>query len=182
MAFFAGHTFTNLDFNGTVGSDLFAINDGGNFAGAGFNGTTVDAYVSIGGTQTMISIPGSILGAVHGLNNFNQAAGIYQDASGLYHGFFRDSNGALTAPIDYPGSIATMVQGISDTGLIVGRYTTSDAVDHGFVLRLPNTFISFDYPGATATSFNGINARGLISARYTDASGLAHGFIAQVVR
>ena len=31
--FLSGRTFTTLDFNGTVGSDLFAINDAGDFGG-----------------------------------------------------------------------------------------------------------------------------------------------------
>lgn len=177
--FLVGRTFTTLDFNGTVGSNLFAINDAGDFGGAGFDGTFVQAYLSIGGTQMPIPIAGSTLSAVHGLNNFDQAVGIYQDSALAYHGFLLNSNGALTAPLDYPGALNTMIQGISDKGLIVGRYTSTDGVDHAFLLKLPHTFVPYDYPGATATSFNGINAKGMISARYTTADGVAHGFVAQ---
>lgn len=177
--FLTGRTFTTLDFSGTVGSDLFAINDAGDFGGAGFDGTNVQAYVSLGGTQMVIPIAGSTLSAVHGLNNLAQAVGIYQDSALAYHGFLLNTNGTITAPLDYPGALNTMMQGISDKGLIVGRYTGTDGIDHAFLLKLPHTFVSFDYPGATATSFNGINAKGVISARYTTADGLAHGFIAQ---
>jgi hypothetical protein len=177
-----GSTFTQFDIGPGLSTDLFGINDAGNFVGA--YGSTVQvtqAFVNITGTTTVITIPGQDDASASGINNLNQVAGDYSTNSGLLrHGFFRDSNGALTFPIDFPGATITVQNGINDRGWIVGRYDLADNIDHGFFLKLPNTFISFDYPGATGTSFNGINKNGLISGRYTDAGGLRHGFVAQI--
>jgi hypothetical protein len=177
-----GSTFTQFDIGPGLSTDLYGINDAGSFVGA--YGSTVQvsqAFVNIAGTTTVITIPGQYDASASGINNLTQVAGDYSTSSGLLrHGFFRDSNGALTFPIDFPGATITVQNGINDRGWIVGRYDFADNIDHGFFLKLPNTFISFDYPGATGTSFNGINKNGLISGRYTDAGGLRHGFVAQI--
>lgn len=178
----SGGVFTQFDFGGPVSTDLYGINDAGNFVGV--YGSTVQpnqAFVNIAGTTTVITIPGQYDAGANGINNLNQVAGDYTTNSGLvFHGFFRDSNGALTFPIDFPGATLTVAIGVNDRGWIVGRYDFADNIDHGFFLKMPNTFISFDYPGASGTSLNGINKNGLISGRYTDAGGLRHGFVAQV--
>lgn len=178
----SGGVFTQFDIGGPVSTDLYGINDAGNFVGA--YGSTVQltqAFVNITGTTTVITIPGEYDASASGINNLNQVAGDYSTNSGLLrHGFFRNSNGALTFPIDFPGATITVQNGVNDHGWIVGRYDFADNIDHGFFLKLPNTFVSFDYPGATGTSLNGINKNGLISGRYTDAGGLRHGFVAQV--
>jgi len=177
-----GSTFTQFDIGPGLSTDLYGINDAGDFVGA--YGSTVQpnqAFVNIAGTTTVITIPGAYDAGASAINNLNQVAGTYSTNSGLLqHGFFRASGGSLGFPIDFPGATITSLNGINDRGLMVGRYNFADAIDHGFLLKSPNTFISFDYPGATGTSFNGINKNGLISGRYTDAGGLRHGFVAQV--
>jgi hypothetical protein len=96
-----------------------------------------------------------------------------------FHGYFRDTNGTLTFPIDFPGATSSRANGLNNRALIVRRYVYSAGQDHGFLLKRPSTFISFDYPGAAGTSFNGINNQGFISGRYTDGSGIRHGFLAR---
>ena len=178
----SGGVFTQFDIGGPVSTDLYGINDAGNFVGS--YGSTVQpnqAFVNITGTTTVITIPGAYDSGASAINNLNQVAGAYSTNSGLLqHGFFRNANGALTFPIDFAGATITVLNGINDRGWMVGRYDFADNIDHGFFLKLPNTFISFDYPGATGTSLNGINKNGLISGRYTDAGGLRHSFVAQV--
>jgi len=181
--FRTGHSYTQFDFPASESTDLFGLNDAGDFCGAGLDSVSgiVQAYVSIGGTSSIISLPaGATLGSAHGMNNSDEVVGIYEDSAGNFHGFLRDTNGTVISPIDYPGAVSTTPQGISDRGIIVGRYNNADLVLHAFILKLPHTFISYDYPGATATSFNDINIRNTIAARYTDTGGVAHGFIAQL--
>jgi hypothetical protein len=177
----SGGIFTQFDIGPGLSTDLFGINDAGNFVGAyGSLSQVNQAFVNIAGATTVITIPGQYDAGANGINNFNQVTGTYSTSNGLLvHGFFRNSNGALTFPLDFPGATLTLPNGVNDRGWMVGRYDFADNVDHGFFLRLPNTFISFDYPGATGTSLNGINKNGLISGRYTDAAGLRHGFTAQ---
>jgi hypothetical protein len=178
----SGGIFTQFDIGPGLSTDLYGLNDAGSFVGAyGSIAQVNQAFVNIAGTTTVIIIPGQYDAGASGINNLNQVAGSYSTNSGLLvHGFFRNSNGALTFPIDFPGATVTTPNGVNDRGWMVGRYTFADNVDHGFFLKLPHTFISFDYPGATGTSLNGINKNGLISGRYTDGAGLRHSFIAQV--
>jgi hypothetical protein len=178
----SGGVFTQFDISAGLSTDLYGINDMGNFVGA-YGSTTQpnQAFVNIAGTTTVITIAGAYDAGADTINNANQVVGTYSTNSGLvFHGFFRNANGALTFPLDFPGATSTSAIGLSDRGLIVGHYDFADNVDHGYLLKLPSTFISFDYPGATATSLNGINKNGLIAGRYTDAGGLRHGFLAQV--
>ena len=180
--FLIGHTYMQFDFPPLTSTDLFAINDQVDFAGAGVDTTgAVQAYVNIAGTSRMINTPaGSLLSSAHGMNGDDQVVGIYEDSSAVTHGFLWNSDNTIIAPLDYPGATATTPQGINSNQVIVGRYNNADGVLHGYVERLPHTFISFDYPGAIATSFNDISDRNTIAGRYTDSSGTAHGFIAQL--
>jgi len=106
--------------------------------------------------------------------------GYYIDSSGILHGYFRDTNGALHFPIDPAGSTGTVLFGLNDSNWVVGRYADSSGVTHGLFFVPPNKFFTFDYPGSTFTSLNGINAAGFICGRYTDASGIDHGILARV--
>ena len=89
----------------------------------------MQAFVSIGGTITPFSVPGATPTTTSGLNSSNQTAGIYVDDSGINHGFWRDSNGALHFPIDPPGSTATILFANNDSNWMVGRYMTADGVN-----------------------------------------------------
>jgi len=106
--------------------------------------------------------------------------GYYIDSSGILHGYFRDTNGALHFPIDPSGSVVTVLFGLNDKNWVVGRYADSSGATHGLFFVPPNQFSTFDYPGSTFTSLNGINDRGIICGRYVDDSGIAHGFLARV--
>ncbi len=179
--FLNGGVFTQFDFGGPFSTGVFGINDGGDFVGAfGSNAQPNQAFVNIGGTSTVISIPGAFDSQALGINNSDQVVGVFRDSGLTEHGFFRDSDGTLTAPIDFPGSTATALLGINGRGWIVGRYTDGSGQVHGLFLNMPNTFVSFDFPNATGTSLNGINQAGFISGRDTDSSGIRHGFVARV--
>ncbi|MBA3961304.1 MAG: hypothetical protein H0X40_05305 [Chthoniobacterales bacterium] len=181
--FLSGGVFTQFDFGGPFSTNVTGINDAGDFVGTFGNVTQPNqGFVNVGGTSTVITIPGATLSFAYGINNLDRAVGTYTDSASIVHGFLRDSSGALTAPLDFPGSTSTEFLGINDRGWIVGRYQVGDGLIHGLFLKLPNTFVSFDFPGAVETSLNGINNAGLISGRYTDGAGIRHGFVARVRR
>jgi hypothetical protein len=181
--FLSGGTFTEYDVPGAVQTNLLSINDAGDFTG-GFDpdGSGVfQAFVSVGGTLTSFSIPDAASTFAYEINNSKQLlVGYYIDSSGILHGYYRDTNGALHFPIDPPGSVTTVLFGLNDRNWVVGRYADASGVTHGFFFIQPNNFFTFDYPGSTFTSLNGINAQGSICGRYVDASGIAHGIIARV--
>jgi hypothetical protein len=158
---------------------IFGINDAGDFDGSFGNATQPDqGFVNIGGNLTTFAVPGSYDSFPAGINSSDQIAGYYDDQNMVIHGFFRDANGNITAPIDPPGATSTLLLGINDSGIMVGRTVDANGV-HGLIFKAPHNFVTYDYPGAAETSFNGINRRNMITGRYTDAAGLRHGFIAQ---
>jgi hypothetical protein len=179
--FLSRGTFTEYDVRGALATVVLGINNVADFVGGFSEGNGIfQAFVSLGGTITSFSVPGASSTFAYQLNRSNQLAGYYVDSSGIPHGYFRDTNGALHFPTDPPGSTATILFGLNDSNWMVGRYTDSSGVTHGLFFVPPNEFVTFDYPGSTNTSFNGINAAGFICGRYRDASGVDHGFLAFV--
>ena len=181
--FLNGSTFTQYDIGGLFSTEIFGINDGGNFVG--IFGSSVQAnrgYVNIGGTATIVTIPGAFDSEADAINNSNRVVGTYRDPGLIHldHGFIRSSNGTLTNPVDFPGAHTTLLRGINNQGWIVGRYTDASGHEHGLVRKNANKYLSFDYPNSAGTSLNGINNFGFIVGRYTDNAGIRHGFVAWV--
>jgi hypothetical protein len=179
--FLSGGTFTEYDVPGALQTNLLSINDAGDFTG-GFDpdGSGIfQAFVSVGGAITSFSVPGALSTFAYERST-QLVVGYYIDSSGIPHGYFRDTNGALHFPIDPSGSVGTILFGLNVRNWVVGRYADSSGVTHGLFFVPPNSFFTFDYPGSTFTSLNGINAQGVICGRYIDASGIAHGFLARV--
>jgi len=183
--FLSGGTFTQYDVPGAPTTNVFGINDPGDFTGTFSNSdnTILYAFVNVGGTLTSFSVPGATGTLAYQINNNKQlVVGYYIDSSGILHGYYRDANGALHFPIDPPGSTQTILFGDNNRNWVVGRYVDASGVTHGLFFTAPNNFFTFDYPGSTFTSLNGINAQGFICGRYGDPSmpGIAHGIIARV--
>src|SRR5262249_12793056 len=104
--------------------------------------------------------------------------GRYGRAQGVEHGFYRDPDGTIHAPVNFPGSKTTNFFGNNNRGIIVGRYSDA-AGTHALVFLPPNKFLTYSYPGSTFTTFSGINNHGEIVGRYSDATG-NHGIIEQL--
>lgn len=181
--FLSGGTFTEYNVPNALATLVFGINNVGDFVGTFSQGGGIfQAFVNLGGAVTRFSIPGASSTFAYQINNSNQlVVGYYVDNSGIFHGYFRDANGALHFPIDPPGSVGTVLFGLNEKNWVVGRYQDSSGAIHGFLLFPPSQFVIFDYPGSNFTSINGINTQGLICGRHTDASGIDHGFLARVI-
>jgi hypothetical protein len=99
------------------------------------------------------------------------------------HGFWRDSDGTINAPIDPVGSTGTILFGNNDINVMVGRYSDAAGATHGILFIPPDQFVIYDFPGATFTSLNGINNRNMVVGRFTDPStGIDHGILGRVMR
>ena len=182
--FFTRGIYQNFDLPGSTTTILLGINNARDFAGSVIpTGGIQEAFLSIGGTVTEFAVTDATATLAYQLNATNQSCGYYVDASGVTtHGFWRDSDGTINAPIDPVGSTSTILFGNNDMNLMVGRYLDAAGATHG-ILFLPgsNRFVVYDFPGATFTSLNGINKGGEIVGRYVDSSGIAHGILLQVV-
>jgi hypothetical protein len=182
--FFAARgSYMNYDVPGSTTTIVLGVNNAGDFCGSDTPASGIQgAFLSIGGTVTEFAIPNASASLAYQINEVNQSCGYYVDSSTISHGFFRDSDGSIRAPLDYPGSTSTIIFGNNNKNWMVGRWTDYAGATHGFLLILPNKFLNYDYPGSTFTSLNGINTQGLVVGRYLDSSGFEHGILAQVVR
>jgi len=171
--------FKEFDVAGATNTTPLGINNVGDFCGnIVLSDGTSPAFLSLSGNVTTFNIPDATATGAHSINSSRQVVGYYVDAAGVLHGYFRDSDGTLTFPIDPAGSTQTVLFANNDLNWVVGRYVDGAGVTHGLFFRSPNNIMTFDYPGAAGfTSLNGINQNGYVSGRYLDAAGIAHGFL-----
>ena len=182
--FFTHGSYRNYDVPDSTTTIVLGLNNARDFAGSVTpTGGTQEAFLSIGGTVTEFAVAGATATLAYQLNTTNQSCGYYIGTDGLTHGFWRDSDGTIHAPIDPVGSTGTILFGNNDRNLMVGRYSDAAGATHGILFVPPNRFLVYDFPGATFTSLNGINSSNLIVGRYTDPNTLIdHGIILQLVR
>ena len=198
--FFQNNVFTNYAPEPTF-TVVLGVNNAGDFCGSEIPSNTgiQSAFLNIGGVLTDFVVTDATATLAYSLNKHNQSCGYYIDSSGVTHGFWRERDGTIHAPIDPVGSTGTILFGNTvfrvsnnrghDLNLMVGRYTDATGATHGILFRppfhpgSPPLFVVYDFPGATFTSLNGIDERGLVVGRYTDPStGIDHGILCTVVR
>ena len=190
--FFQNNVFTNYAPEPTF-TVVLGLNNAGDFCGSEIPSSTgiQSAFVNIGGVLTDFVVTDATATLAYSLNANNQSCGYYIDSSGVTtHGFWRDSDGTIYAPIDPVGSTGTILFGNTvlrigphrrhDLNVMVGRYTDPAGATHGILFDPVHGFVVYDFPGATFTSLNGVNERGVVVGRYTDSSGIDHGILAKV--
>ena len=136
-------------------------NDAGDFVGLAIDAQGVRTnFISVAGVITTFTIPGSTDVSPTCINNLGQVAGHY--TAGNQHGFFRDTDGTLTYPIDYPVTGAgTDILGLNGQGLMVGTYFPSGVLP-AFVLQHRTRIPSYDPPSAATTVIGGLNTPNMI--------------------
>ena len=91
----------------------------------------------------------SAVTAAEGINLAGTIAGLYADASFVFHGFLRAPDGTITT-FDAPGAVnGTTPSGINPAGAIAGTYSDASFVGHGFLRAPDGTITTFDPPGST---------------------------------
>jgi uncharacterized membrane protein len=184
--FLSDRIFTQFDIDGALSTFVNALNDAGDFVGSfDSDPETTQAYVDIGGSLALFSIPNASFTGASSINGLGETVGNYRiGTETASHGFFRDEFGNLTFPIDFPASLGpsgTILRGINDRGWVVGGYYDRNSLEHGFLFRRPGSFLSFDCPDALSTRLSGINKAGLVCGSYVDSvTGARHGFIGRL--
>jgi hypothetical protein len=180
-------------------TDLYAINDLGDFCGVWRPSTDFNTFVPfINERGTVISFPiaGATFAQCLGLNNFGWAAGVYQDTQ-QYHGFLRSPRGTIIT-IDVPGAVpnplgpngsGTIALGVNDFGWVSGHFLDAAGYEHGFLRSPHGTYYQIDAPGAattllgTGTGGGGLNDLCTVVGHYADtATGAPHAYIAHFAR
>ncbi len=204
-------TFTTFNVTGagtsaTQGTIPMSINTAGDITGFyvdanqtfhGFvraaNGT-ISAPIDAPGAGTGTSNSGfSFMGTLPvGFDSAGDIAGIFTDASSVFHGFVYTAasntpafttfevTGAGTAGL-FPGTLSAS---INSTGDITGFYEDANGVNHGFFRGVTGTITApLDAPGAsTSGMISGtvgfsVNTAGDITGTYADTNGTFHGFV-----
>lgn len=92
------------------------------------------AYLLRGRDFIPFDVPGSRFTAGWDINPAGEAVGVYQDASGRFHGFLVDELWNFTT-LDFPGAVVTRAFGINARGDVVGNYVDASNRTHGFLAR-----------------------------------------------
>ena len=161
------YAFASVDYPGAAQSQVFDT-DGTTAVGSFLfdpASTPATAFTFTEGTYRILAVPGSSESIAFGINGAGLIVGVYQDVSGVRHGFADDGAGFTT--VDFPGASATQALGVNAAGQIVGEYIDAANVEHGFV-STAGTFTAIDVPGAGATVAAGINTAGDIVGVFAD--------------
>ena len=171
--------FASVDYPGAAQSLVFD-SDGTTAVGAfifdpGSATSPTTAFTFTGGVYQILTVPSSTASIVTAINAAGLIVGVYEDLSGVLHGFA--DNGGAFSTIDFPGASGTQAIGVNDAGQVVGNYFDAANVEHGY-LSSGGTFTAINFPGATGTAAAGINTTGDIVGVWQDATG-SHGFLLQ---
>ena len=174
------YAFASVDFPGAATSLI--VDSNGTTAVGGFDFDPADtkpitAFTFAGGAYEIFTIPNSTASLATGVNAGGVIIGLYEDLSGVLHGFAKDASGVTD--VDFPGATGTQAIGINGPGQIVGSFFDAANVEHGFVSS-GGAFTAIDFPGATRTTAFGINAAGDVVGGWSDAAA-AHGFLPATV-
>lgn len=135
---------------------------------------------------TTFDPPGEVWGTYPvSINSIGMITGYYKDASVVYHGFTRASDGTFIE-FDAPGAGTGQFQGtfalsINDGYSVAGYYEDANTVYHGFMFALDG-LTEFDAPGAGTAQNEGttpmaINSANAITGFYQDKNMVYHGFL-----
>jgi hypothetical protein len=177
--FLMSNTITNYDVPGSTATTLYGVNTDNDFCGSATVDGLEQGFVSLAGTVTEFAVTDATFTIATSLNDSDEICGLYADSRGIEHGFYRDPDGTIHAPVDPRGGKDTNFFGNNNRGIMVGRFNDSSGT-HGLVFLPPFKYITYSYPGSNFTSFGGINNHGEIVGRYSDPTG-NHGIIAQLV-
>jgi uncharacterized membrane protein len=156
------YRFRVVDFPGASGTNIFAVNNHGQFVGEEQDAAGAQHAIFDDGQQLQLLDAGGLLGRspqswAFSINNSGAIAGAYQTADQAFHGFVREPDGAIVL-IDYPGGANTQAFGINDLGTIIGVFVDPAGENRSFVLR-DGQFESADVAGAITTVPFSINDR-----------------------
>jgi len=153
----------------------YSVNDAGFATGQAFEGSAAVAWIwdPSKRSYSFFVVPGAARYSTSpsGINNKNQVAGYYADASGNYHGFIKEY-GTYTR-VNVPKAPDTYPDGINNGGIIQGQIFDASFMAEGWVGTPSGVFTIANYPGAAATAIVGINDLGDLCGGYGPAPAVA---------
>ena len=113
-----------------------------------------------------------------GINDSDQVAGFFIDASGSPQGFVKDGSHYRT--FNAPGALLTVAFGINNQGVVAGLYVNPDGSEHGYFWS-EGKFTTVDVALSAAkngTLWYQANDQGDLAGVYYDSTGAEHAIIA----
>jgi hypothetical protein len=113
------------------------------------------------------------------INNKGDIAGIFNDASGIRHGFVRFRDGSFSDPITDPNDQGGLTEGrgINNARLVCGDYLDVNTGNYvGFFLK-GGVYTDYIVPGSSWTLVLGVNDAGDFCGSDVPASGLQSGYV-----
>ncbi len=125
------NSFTSMNFPGSVGTQVFDINNSGNTAGFYIDaGGTTHGFMNQGGSFSTVDAPGNAVTELLGINSINRTVGFSGTGALLGQQAFSEAGGAFTYLV-LPSNVRSQATGINNAGNIVGWYMpdTAPALD-----------------------------------------------------
>jgi uncharacterized membrane protein len=176
----AQYNFTTVDFPGAPQTNLYAVNDDGQYVGASIDASGTEHAIFYDGKTLTLLDPNGVVGTnfsfALSLNVRGDIVGGYIDGSNIAHGFLY--NGGNVTSIDYPGASGTFAYGINDEREVIGVYADAAQNQHAFLLR-KSVYKNIDLPGGVLTVPFSINDLSEIVGEFADvAATTGHGYLA----
>ena len=158
----AEYRFRSVDFPGASGTNIFAVNNRGQFVGEEQDAAGNQHAIFDDGKGLQLLDSTGVLGSskqslAFSINNWGAIAGAYQTSDGAVHGFVRTPDGEIH-PVDDPAGVNTQAFGINDLGVVIGIFNDSSGNTHAFVLH-DGHFEPADIAGGILTIPFSINDR-----------------------
>jgi uncharacterized membrane protein len=185
---------TMLDPPGAFDSGAYCINDNGDIAGGFTDASGYHGFVrTANGNFTAFDPtgdPSQVQKVIpYRITSAGAVAGDVIDQSGVHHGFFMDSTGAITI-LDAPGAgtssgEGTEVADMNSSGVIVGGINIGVVngvnTTHSFIRAAGGAYTIFDPPQANGlTSFaEGVNDSGAVVGTFRDSSLVRQSYLRQ---
>jgi hypothetical protein len=177
-----GSKVTSVSCPGGGATILTGINAGGSAAaeadddgGDGYCGNGATIYLLLHHLWSFAPQSwGAQLVETVGVNDLNQAVGVWEDANDMTHGFLFDfTTGGFTS-LDVPGASSTIAWGINNAGTITLQATDAAGNTHAYLYN-GDSYRLIDVPNAVQSFVHGINNNGDIVYTVEDANGFNWG-------
>jgi len=154
---------------------ILGINDRGDLCGFyldSSNFSVVESFLTTKKGDVVPIVISPTFTQATAINNQDVVVGVYEDASGVFHGFIRQAGGS-TETVDVPGAstapgLGTVILGVNEAGWVSGHFWDSSNAEHGFTRSPQGQFYQVDVPlpGVTATGGGGLNNQGIFVGHY----------------
>ena len=176
-----GGTVQSIDMPGAFGTQVYGLNDRGQFIGLYSDAAGADhAYVNRNGTFENADLPDGVLTVPLSINDSGQIVGEFVKTEGTTgYGYIQYTDGRFTlhtAPDSPPEQ--TFFISMNNRRQILGAWFDADGFAHNFIRR-HGRYTPFDLPdsmGAIYVQAETINDQGDVVGYWFDSNWVAHGF------